>query len=209
MRLLGPHLLASAFLLATGTQPGSAQSPKSLLETDPLAPSSRLVLRLHAGGYQIRSSTDGRMHVSETRDGTPTGRNTEIRFHQTSTGSHLEIDPPTGHNGSQITITLPPCASLDLRLTAGELVFDTVPCETTEASLHTGEVRATLGDPERYRTVSASVLIGEVDAPGLGRTKDDEQHGGFFRSFNRNGAGARTFTAHVGTGQITLERPRQ
>ena len=202
------HRLAVVLLLAGGL-PAAAQAPHSLLETDPLAPAARLVLRLHGGGYTIRTSNDDRIHVSETRDGNPAAnRSTDVRFRQTKDGARLEIDPPTGKNGPQITVTLPHCAALDLQLTAGELVFDTVPCERTEASLHAGELVATLGDPEGYRSIRASVSIGEIDAPGLGKSKDDEEHGGFFRSFHRDGAGPRTFAAHVGTGQITFNRPR-
>lgn len=210
MRSLVPRLFASACLLTTSALPSFAQTPKSLLQTDPLAPSSHLVLRLHAGGYQICSSSDGRIHVSETRDGNPaTNRSTDVRFRNTRDGARLEIDPPTGKNGPQITVELPPCAGLDLKLTAGELVFDTVPCEATEANLHTGELVATLGNPETYRAIKASVSIGELDAPGLGKSKDDDQHGGFFRSFSRDGSGTRTFNAHIGTGQITLSQPQQ
>lgn len=203
------RLLLALLLPAICILPAVAQASRSLLETNPIAPSSRLVLRLHAGGYTIRSSTDDRIHVSETRDGNPAAnRSTDIRFRQTSKGARLEIDPPTGHNGPQITVALPGCAALDLKLTAGELVFETVPCDETDADLHTGELRAALGDPAAYRSIKASVSIGEVDAPGLGKNKEDEQHGGFFRSFERGGSGTHTFIAHVGTGQITLDRAK-
>ena len=148
--------------------------------------------------------------MAETRaSGSGEGRSTNVQFQQAGAEARLEIDPPNGHNGPQITISLPSCASLDLKLTAGELVFDAVPCDTTDASLHTGELRATLADVESYRSIRASVGIGQVDAPGLGKSKEDEEHGGFFRSFARDGSGTRTFSAHVGTGQITVARPHE
>ncbi len=204
-----PRLMPASLLLASSALPCFCQASRSLLDTDPLAPSARFVLRLHAGGYTLRSSGDGRIHVSEVRSGdTAAARSTEVRFRQTRDGARLEIEPPTGqHGGPRIVVALPGCASLDLRLTAGELVFENLSCEETSADVHTGEVRAMLGDPAAYRSIKASVAIGEVDAPGLGKNKDDEQHGGFFRSFERPGSGTRTFAGHVGTGQITLERP--
>ena len=123
--------------------------------------------------------------------------------------ARLEIDPPGHSNGPHIVIDLPPCAALDLRMTAGELVFDTVVCDSTEVELHAGEIRAALGDPSRYRRVKASVAIGEVDTPGLGSSGAEVEKGGFFRAIDQAGSGNRVFTAHVTSGQITLQGGRQ
>lgn len=186
--------------------PLAAQSEQSLLQSDPIQPAARFVVRLHGGDYEIRSSKDDRLHVTASGD---LGQHTDVTWRPKPGESRLEIDPPTGHNGPHIILALPACAALDLRLTAGELVLNAVPCEKTEISINAGEVRAELGDADRYRSVHASVSIGEVDAPGLGTSGADVSKGGFFPSFARSGAGPRSFAAHVGTGQITLRGSRQ
>ena len=187
-----------------------AEPPRQLVAPRTLPPTTRLALRLHGGDYEVRSASDGRLHVSETRDAARSSEaRTSVDLREDGGTAHLEIDPPTGRNGAHIVIEMPPCAGLDLEMTAGELVFATVPCERTKVSLHAGEVRASLGDGERYRTVKASVSIGEVDAPGLAPAEADVNKGGFFQAFAREGRGSRSFLVHVGTGQITLEGTRQ
>lgn len=194
-------------LAGVAAAPLAAQESRQLLETPALTPAAHVRLRLHAGEYHVEASKDGRMHVTETRDAAGSAkRATDVTFHETKQGATVEIEPPLNNHGeTRITIALPPCAALDLNLTAGELVFDRVPCEATEVSIHTGELRAALGDGDAYRSVRGSVTIGEVDARALGATQGDESHGGFFRSVERNGKGTRSFAAHIGSGQITLE----
>lgn len=201
--------IATLVLLFASAPTLPAQMDRSLLDTPQLPPDARLTLDLHAGDYQIASSTDGHIHISETRDEkNRTARATDVRFHRTSTGARLEIDP-ADHNSPHITINLPTCAALDLKLTAGELVFDTSPCTATTVSMHAGELRARMPDPNDFRTVRASVSIGEIDARGLGPAENDAESGGFFRTFKRTGNGSRTFAAHIGTGQITLDGRKQ
>ena len=196
--------------LLAGGRYGAAQTNRSLLEGDPLEPAARITLRLHAGSYHLRTSSDDRLHVSETREtADASSRRTDVQIRVRGARARLEIDPPTGKHGPQITIAVPRCAELDLTLTAGELILDGISCEATRVSLHAGEVQANLGDAHRYRTVKASVSIGEVDTPGLGPAGENVQRGGFFRSFERDGPGTQTFEAHVGSGQITLEGARQ
>ncbi len=203
--------LLAGFLLAVALPLSAAsEAEHALLDADKLPSDARFTLVLHAGDYQIRSSTDGHLHVLETRN--DSNRNepaTSVRYHVTSGGAHLEIESPTHKNSPHLIVALPACASLNLRLSAGELVFDSIPCEATTVDLHAGELRARIEDPESFHTVTASVSIGEIDAHGLGRTDTDENHGGFFRSFDRGGAGPRRFAAHVGTGQITLDGRKQ
>ena len=135
-------------------------------------------------------------------------RATSISFPKTSAGGRLEIEP-VSNNSPHITISLPACAALELRLTAGELVLDAAPCQSTTVSMHAGELRARMSDPDIFRSLRASVAIGQIDAPGLGPGERDTDAGGFFRSFKRSGSGSRTFAAHVGTGQITLDGRKQ
>lgn len=200
--------MALALLLA-GAPHLSAQIERSLLDTDRLRADARLTLHLHGGDYQIAASPDTQIHVLETRtEKNQNQRATEIHFQQTPAGGKLEIDPP-GNNSPHITISLPACAALDLRLTAGELVFDTAPCQSTSVAMHAGELRARMADPDTFRSLRASVSIGEIDAPGLGTGEEDTSEGGFFRTFHRSGTGTRTFTAHVGAGEIRLDGRKQ
>ena len=209
-RALRGSLLVGVAMLAVALTPALfAQTRVPLVADTPAEPATRFVVRLHGGDYEVRASGDGLMHVWETSEKTGDvarlAQKTKVRLRRKSGEMHLEIDPPTGKDGPHVVIELPACAALDLTLTAGELVMHAVPCEATEVTLHAGELRATLGDGERYARVKASVSIGEVDASGLGPKGTDVQSGGFFRSFTRDGAGTRTFAAHVSTGQITLD----
>ncbi|MCI0408507.1 MAG: hypothetical protein L0191_08090, partial [Acidobacteria bacterium] len=51
----------------------------------------------------------------------------------------------------------------------------------------------------RCRIFSASVVTGEVDGAPF-----DVSKGGFFRSFERKGAGKYRLHAHVGAGEVSL-----
>ncbi len=199
----------SLALLLTGAAPLSAQLERPLLDTPPLSPEARLLLDLHGGDYQISTSDDSKIHVVESRtEKNQSVRATSISFQKTSAGARLEIEP-VSNNSPHITINLPACAALELRLTAGELVLDAAPCQSTTVSMHAGDLRARMSDPDIFRSLRASVSIGQIDAPGLGPGERDSDAGGFFRSFKRSGSGSRTFAAHVGTGQITLDGRKQ
>ncbi len=186
-----------------------AQTSVTLLPERALPSSARVALTLHAGDYEIRSSAGAMLRVLETRDDAAEARKTELRFTMQGGEAQLEIDPPSHGHGPHVVIELPACSALDVRMTAGELVFDAVPCAKTAVGLHAGELRASIGDPAQYRKLQASVSIGEVEMPGFGPNGGDLEKGGFFRSWSRSGSGERSFEAHVSTGQITLNGARQ
>lgn len=70
-----------------------------------------------------------------------------------------------------------------------------------DIDLYAGQITIATGDVSDYRSVHASVDIGQVNASAWGVDK-----GGFFRSFTRTTAGGEyRLYAHVLTGQIDLQ----
>jgi len=192
---LAAILAASSLSAQSNPHPHSWLLPETALRED-----TRLELQLHGGDYEVRPSHSGSISVIETRDPGSTQRPTSVHFGVHDRGALLTIDPPTGEHSPHVVIELPLCSDLNLHLTAGELNFTSPACTHTTINLHAGELIANMGPVSGYSNIHASVTIGQIQAPQLGQHKD-----GFFNSINLNGAGQRTLSAHVGSGDIILK----
>ncbi len=193
-------------MFAWGGSAAMGQSrPTVLLETN-TDDTPGVVLRLHAGDYEVRRSGDRELRVSEVREAGSTMRATRTRIVTKRGRVEVEVDPPTGNNDNiHVIVEVPRCAELEVTMTAGEVQVKEAPCEETTISLHAGELAANLGEADRYREVKATVNVGQVMAGGFD-PKGEPVHGGFFPSYRWKGSGDRRFAAHVGTGEIRLGR---
>lgn len=193
--------LALAVLLAAWSLSAQTNAPKHawLLPETALPEDTHIELNLHGGDYEVRPSHSGSISVTETRNLQSTQRPTTIHFGVRQHKALLTVDPPTGEHSPHVVIELPLCSDLNLHLTAGELNFTSPRCMHTRINLHAGELIANIGPASGYSNIHTSVSIGDIKAEQLGQSK-----GGFFNSINRNGAGPRTLSAHVGSGEIIL-----
>jgi hypothetical protein len=143
--------------------------------------------------------TDGReIRVTCRLDDSDDSARVHIRYRKDDGTGELSItDGPS--NNVHITIEIPHQTHLRVRVPAGAIHVKDVTGDK-DIDVHAGEVTISGVSPEAYRTVDASVEIGEVRA-----SQYSVEKGGFFRSFKRFSAdGLYRLDAHIITGSIKL-----
>lgn len=107
------------------------------------------------------------------------------------------------HGGAQIRIEVPRRTSVRVGMGAGQVTVENLE-GNKDIELYAGQITISSKHRWDYRSVDASVTIGQVSAPAYGEDK-----GGFFRSFSKEDPnGVYRLHAHVTTGQIVLEGTR-
>jgi hypothetical protein len=124
----------------------------------------------------------------------------EVRIHYRNKGGKGQLAITDGpDNNVQIVIEVPHQTHLSVRMGAGAIHIKDVTGDK-DVDVHAGELTITGVSPQEYRSVDASVEIGEVKASEYSVNK-----GGFFRSFKRSSAeGLYRLDAHIITGSIQL-----
>jgi hypothetical protein len=161
-----------------------------------------LLVDSEPAGIEVVGTDKDEIHVTCTvkRDGDP--RDIELRLSGTEGYERLKISGGGAvHNQNlEVRIEVPKKLNLRVRMGAGQVTVSEVAGDK-DIDLYAGQI--TIRTPEKgsYKSVDASVDIGEVNAAAYGVEK-----GGFFRSFSRTmGNGEYRLRAHVMTGQIDLE----
>jgi hypothetical protein len=179
-----------------------AKTPCSQTISQPLQ--ARLVLTIDSrpAGLRIVGTDQDAIHVSCTAESDKTARDVILHFSPTSDGGKLSIRGPHsehGNNNLEVTIEVPRRTNLGVRMFAGEVKVEEVKGDK-DIEIGAGQVTISPIHDGDYRSVNASVSIGEVQARAFGVDK-----GGFFRSFSRtNSSGDYRLQAHVTTGEIDL-----
>lgn len=183
---------------------GVAQTKIPCSESVNHALQSRAVLIIDSrpAGLHIVGTDQEAMHVSCTAGSEETARDIALHFSPTPNGGRLSIKGAHlnhGNNNLDITIEVPRRTNLSVRMFAGEVRVEEVKGDK-DIDLGAGQITISNIHDEDYRSVRASVSIGEVQARAFGADK-----GGFFRSFTRkNLKGDYRLHAHVTTGEIDL-----
>ena len=126
---------------------------------------------------------------------------TLLQFSAKPDGGTLKIEGSHVRHGNslQVKIEVPWKTNLRVQMSAGEVKVDEIKGDK-DIELYAGQITISSSHEWNYRTVNASVTIGEVRAAAYNADK-----GGFFRSFNRKTAdGEYHLHAHVMTGEIDL-----
>lgn len=196
--MLGASLLACALA-------GTAQTSVSCDETlnAPLHARSLLSIDSRPAGLEIVGSDDENIHViCQKRDADQeSDRRVRLRFSPNAVGGKLSIEGEHMRhgNGPQIRIEVPKKTSLRVRMFAGEVKVEQVSGDK-DIQVGAGQISVSNHNWD-YRSVDASVSIGQVNAPMY-----DAQKGGFFRSVSKSSQeGQFRLRAHVTTGQIDLQ----
>jgi hypothetical protein len=168
----------------------------------PLQPRAELMIDSRPAGLQIVGTDREQLHVSCTAVSDETVRNVAFRFSPTGSGGRLSIEGDLidhGNNGLQIKIEVPRRTNLSVRMIAGQVTVKEVKGDK-DIEVGAGQITISSIHDGDYRSVNASVSVGEVQARAFGADK-----GGFFRSFRRkNSSGDYRLEAHVTTGEIDL-----
>lgn len=167
-----------------------------------LQPRAVLIIDSIPAGLQIVGTDQETLHVSCTAGSTEIAEGVALHFSPTANGGKLSIEGAHlqhGDNNLEITIEVPRRTNLGIRMFAGEVRVEEVKGDK-DIKLGAGQITISSIHDGDYRSVNASVGIGEVQARAFGVDK-----GGFFRSFSRaNSSGDYRLQAHVTTGEIDL-----
>jgi hypothetical protein len=110
--------------------------------------------------------------------------------------ARLVLDGPGNH--VQYRIEVPQRSNVSLDMNAGDLSVRGI-LGNLEAELLAGEIDLRVADPAKYRSVSAAVTVGEIDAPPWKVNLE-----GLGRSFRVTADGEYDLRARLLAGQITI-----
>jgi hypothetical protein len=170
--------------------------------TAPLRSSAFLVIDSRPAGLEIVGTDQEAIHVTcHSNDNEDASRHILLQFSPSSDGGRLTIEGRHMRHGDgiQIRIEVPWKTNLRVHLPAGEVKVEEIKGDK-DIDLYAGQITISSFHEWNYRSVDASVTIGEVRAPMY-----DADKGGFFRSINKKSPdGQYRLRAHVMTGEIDL-----
>ncbi len=166
--------------------------------TVPVEAGMRLAVYSRSAEVNLVGTDQREIRVTCRMDDSERADQVHIRFGKSDGTGKLAI---TGgpNNNVHITIEVPHQTHLNVRMPAGAIHVKDVAGDK-DIDVHAGELTVSGVGPREYRTVEASVEIGEVRA-----SEFDVDRGGFFRSFKKSSAeGLYRLDAHIITGSIRL-----
>lgn len=153
-------------------------------------------------GLEIVGTDKDSIHVSCTAGSDKAAMAAAFYFSPTANGGKLSIRGMHfrhGDNNLQVKIEVPRRTNLSVRMFAGQVTVEKVKGDK-DIDVGAGQITISTIHPGDYRSVDASVSIGEVQARAY-----DADKGGFFRRFRKtNPNGDYRLQAHITTGQIDL-----
>ena len=163
---------------------------------------ANLVIESQPAGLHIVGTDEKTIRVSCTAGDEDNAQHVHLHFTSTPNGGHLSIEGThlrQGDNSLEVKIEIPRRTNLRVHMFAGEVRIEELK-GNKDIDLGAGQITiASIHDGD-YRSVNASVSVGEVQARAFGADK-----GGFFRNFTRrNLQGEYQLYAHVATGEIDL-----
>ncbi len=190
--------VGAAVLLSFASCAGIAQTSGTCaapLEA-PLKSRAALSIDSRSAEIQIVGTDLEVIRVSCTLNHPEQANEIRLRLWEAGGYSKLELKGGPGNN-VRIRIEVPRTTSLKIHVPAGAVGVDRVTGDK-DIDIHAGAVTISHVDVLEYKSVEASVGIGEVRASAFGIDK-----GGFFRNFTKETAeGKYRLRAHVGTGSI-------
>lgn len=167
----------------------------------PLSSHARLSIEARPAGIEIVGSDAEILRVSCSSSDSQRAQNVELRFSGGEEYGKLTVTgAPFAHGNLQVRVEVPRKTNLRIHTPAGQVTVEHVVGDK-EIDLYAGQITISPAEDWNYRSIDASVIIGEVRASEYGVDK-----GGFFRGFSRETPdGDYRVRAHVITGQIDLQ----
>jgi hypothetical protein len=170
--------------------------------TAPLRSSAVLAIDSRPAGLEIVGTDQEAIHVTchggDFDDAAP---HILLQFSANPDGGRLTIEGSHLRHGNnlQIRIEVPWKTNLRVQMPAGEVKVEEIKGDK-DIDLYAGQITISSAHEWNYRSVNASVAIGEVRASVYEADK-----GGFFRTFTKRTVdGEYRLRAHVTTGEIDL-----
>jgi hypothetical protein len=170
--------------------------------TSPLRSNALLVIDSRPAGLEIVGTDQQTIHITcSGGNGEDGARHILLQFAPDPDGGRLTIEGShVSHgNGLHVKIEVPWKTNLSVRMPAGEVKVEEIKGDK-DIDIYAGQITISSEHEWNYRSVNASVTVGQVSARVYGADK-----GGFFRSFTKkNTDGEYRLRAHVMTGEIDL-----
>jgi hypothetical protein len=160
----------------------------------PFAAAGSIEMQLGSGDYLIRAASDELIRVSF-------GGNTGNAVAELATnGTHANLAiRDTPHNDFRVTILVPQVADLAVHLTGGNLQIEAI-TGNKEIESKAGNVGISIQNPNDYRSVDASVTVGNLNGGPFG-----DSGSGLSPHLKWSGSGKYGLRANLGAGNLELK----
>jgi hypothetical protein len=188
--------LSAVILVAAVLSACSAPEPLHEVKVadQPFVSGGAIDMQLSGGAYAIRPSADDHIRITLSV-GTSNPSKTGLTIEGKSAKLTVEDTPKNNFNA---TIEVPKAADLVLRLSGGDLEMAAI---TGNKDIETGggNVQISVGDPNDYASVDASVKAGNLEAGPFGESK-----AGLGQNLNWTGQGKYRLHVNLGAGNLEL-----
>jgi hypothetical protein len=187
-------IAAATFLSGLSLMPMGlvAQSTSSPGEKD-FVSGGRIEMTLESGDYDIRASSDNRIHVRWNE-----ASRARVKLTTNGKSASLRVEN-TPNNDFHATIEVPALTDLRIRLTAGDMRVSGIKGDK-DIEINAGDLNMSVGNSSDWGYVDASVTAGDIHAPAFQTAK-----GGLFRSFHWTGPGKYRLHVHLMAGDVNLK----
>jgi hypothetical protein len=197
MRTTSSAVILAVILLAAGLSACSgpqAPQPELKVADQPFVSGGTIDMQLSGGAYSIRPSADDHIRITfPVSPGNPSKAG--LTIDKTSAKLTVEDTPKNNFNA---TIEVPKATDLVIRLSGGNLEMAPI---TGNKDIETGggNVQISVGDPNDYASVDASVKAGSLDSGPFG-----ESRSGLLQNLNWSGRGKYKLHVQLGAGNLEL-----
>ena len=170
-----------------------AQNTGSPVEKD-FVSGGKVEMTLESGDYNIRASSDNRIHV---RWNEASAKGVRVKLTTNGKSADLRVEN-TPHDNFHATIEVPALTDVRVRFTAGNLEMNGIKGDK-DIEANAGHLNISVGSSNDWSDVDASVTAGDLHAPAFKAAT-----GGLFRSFKWKGPGKYRLHVHLTAGDINL-----
>lgn len=184
-------------LILTGLAAPTAAGQNTGKLERPFAPGRHLWMDLSSGAYIVQAGGDDKVVVRwDTKD--PDSNNIKVSLDARGNDAAIVTTGDSGH--FRVIVEVPARTDVTSRLSAGDFRIQGI-SGNKDISSWAGNVVVEVRRPEEYRSVSASVTAGDLDASAF-----DVKKGGLFRSFSWKGPGTYDLVVRLTAGDLRLIR---
>lgn len=173
---------------------GSDKTGTPLTAEKAFAAGGKVELQLESGNYEVHPAAGNRVRISTDE------HIGDASVDVTVEGASARVVTKSTPNKFHATIEIPANADLVVHLTAGNFELEGI-TGNKDINSNAGDIRISVGNPDDYASVDASLKAGDIDASAFGGSKS-----GLMPHFTWSGPGKRTIRADLGAGNLVLRR---
>jgi hypothetical protein len=197
-RLLQASVSLLCSIACLFASPALADDMRTNPSTLAFAPGGAIVMKINQGEVEVVGSAEDRIRVSWQGNTRDQERKVKVRLERSGDKQARLLIDNTWDDHLRFRIEAPQRSDLAIHMRAGELKIGGI-VGNMDVDLLAGEMDVRLPQPNRYRSVTASVTAGELNAkPWHG------DQAGLWRSLKANGGGDFDLRARLIAGELTI-----